>query len=63
MVADVKVWWKVQRYLIDVSSFVPKSWGIVANDVSLIEFGVHVVVVGSLWLGELWTVWLSELGY
>lgn len=46
-----------------MSSFLPNSYEVVANGASIIEFGVHVVVVGSLWLSGLWTVWLPELGH
>ena len=59
----MKVRWKVQRYLIDVSSLSLIAGGVIVNGASVIEFGAHVVVVGSLWLGELWTVWVPELGH
>lgn len=54
---------RVLRYLTYLPLFLPNSWGVAANGAAVIEFNVHVVIVGSLWLGYEWTIWLVELGY
>lgn len=46
----MKVMQKVQQYLTNLPSFLPNSRGVAANSAAIIEFGAHVVVIGSLFM-------------
>lgn len=54
---------RVLAYLTYFQSFLSNSHGVAANVTAIIEFGAHVVVVRSLWLGYVWMVRLVELGH